>query len=305
VPRAFLIAGAVLGAVLLAGWLAGGGAAVEALARDAARSVQEALARALRALRMGEPGALAGLLAIAFAYGIAHAAGPGHGKVLIGSYALARRTRLLPMAGMALAASLAQATVAVGLVIGGAAVFELTRLELARIAEVALPPFGHAAIALLGLWLAVRGGRGLWRAARGPAAPAAGRRHGAPGAAADCGCGHRHGPSAAEVAAVASWRDAALLIGGVALRPCTGAVFLLVLTWQADILPAGIAGAYAMGLGTATVTVATAALAVWAREGAFASLPGGAARRAAVPLVETMVGAAIAVAGLYFLAGSV
>ena len=89
------------------------------------------------------------------------------------------------------------------------------------------------------------------------------------------------------------WRDALALIAGVAVRPCTGALFVLILTWQMGIGAGGILAAYAMGLGTALVTVGVAAMAVWAREGAFASLPARAISRAA-PVLEITVGAVVA-----------
>ncbi|MFN6977610.1 MAG: nickel/cobalt transporter [Gemmobacter sp.] len=307
--RAVLIAGAIVAVAAALVWASGGDALVEAWARDAARAAQDGLAQALRALRAGEPGALGGLLAVAFAYGVAHAAGPGHGKMLIGGYGLARRVRPGPLMAVALAASLAQATVAVVLVGGGAILFDLTRAELGRLGDTVLPPFGHAAIAALGLWLVWRGAAGLRRSAaarRHQGRHNHGHGHGDDGDHhQDHGpaCTHRHAPTPAEVAALTGWRDTALLIAGVALRPCTGAVFLLVLTWQFGLMPAGIAGAYAMGLGTATVTVAAAALSVWAREGAFAALPGAAGLRAAVPAIEIAAGLAIAATGLALLSG--
>ena len=46
-----------------------------------------------------------------------------------------------------------------------------------------------------------------------------------------------------EVGAVQSMREAALLIGGIAIRPCTGALFVLLITWQMGIGAVGIAGA--------------------------------------------------------------
>jgi ABC-type nickel/cobalt efflux system permease component RcnA len=79
---------------------------------------------------------------------------------------------------------------------------------------------------------------------------------------------------------------------------------VLILTWQMGIGAGGILAAYAMGLGTALVTVGVAAMAVWAREGTFASLPAGAIARAA-PMLEIMVGAVIALVAARLLLAAV
>jgi ABC-type nickel/cobalt efflux system permease component RcnA len=306
--RAVVIAGVVLAAGAAALWAAGGLGAAEVWLRGAQRAAQDALAAPVRALRAGQPGALAALLAASFAYGFLHAAGPGHGKMLIGGYGLARRVPMLRLGGVAVAASLAQAAVAVALVHGGIALFGWTRAQVTGAAEATLLPVGHALIAALGLWLVWRGVRALWpaRAAahgtghatgRGHDHPAHGHAHGAA-----CGdCGHRHGPDLAEVQALSGWRDTALLIGGIAMRPCTGALFLLILTWQLAIPGAGIAGAFAMGAGTAALTVAVAAMAVWTREGAFAAWPGLLRLRATLPAVEIAAGVVMAGAALTLL----
>lgn len=74
--------------------------------------------------------------------------------------------------------------------------------------------------------------------------------HHAPDDAA-CGCGHAHGPTVEEVAAVTSPREVAALILGIAIRPCTGALFLLAISFGLGIPLAGILATLAMGLGTA------------------------------------------------------
>lgn len=293
--RTLLTLALLLAAGLLLLWALGGLDGVAGLARDAQRAAQNAMAGTLRALRAGEAGALAALLALAFGYGVAHAAGPGHGKMLIGGYGAATQVRLVPLAVIALAAGLAQATTAVLLVHGGIAVFDWTRAELTTLGEGALTQASTAAIGLVGLWLVFRGARRLLRGSVPSPGCAASPQVHAEGA--EC-CGHRHGPSAAEVAALTGWRDAAMLVGAIALRPCTGAVFLLILTWRMEIPVAGILGTYAMGLGTAIITAGVAALAVTARDGALLWSGRFGTIRGLAPLLELGFGLLVALLAL-------
>ena len=322
--RAVMLTGLVLVLALAALWLGG---ALDGFARGLAlvqREAQNQLAAAIRALRRGDPGAVMAFWALCFGYGVLHAAGPGHGKLVIGGYGLARRVPVGRLAGLALASSLAQAAVAVALVYAVLAVLGLGRVAVEGAAERWVTPFGHAMIAGLGLWLVWRGVRGLgaWRrpAVEGGAQslaehhdPAHGHAHAQDHHSHDHDhaeehvhgphCGHAHGPTLEQVAEVKGWRDGLALIAGIALRPCSGALFVLILTWQLGVALAGIAGAFVMGLGTALVTSGTAVLSVWAREGALQELGGGRIARM-MPLVELAVGAVIAVAAIGLLVGS-
>lgn len=293
--RVGALAGLVLALLLAASWALGLMEPISAQIAAQQRAVQDALAGAVRALRAGQPGAWSSLMLVCFSYGFAHAMGPGHGKALIGGYGVARRVRLGPLIGLAVASSLAQALVAVALVAGGAFAFGWTRPQMEGLAETALPPLSYALIAGLGLWL-------IWRGARGVRAPRpAVQDHHVHSDA--CGCGHAHGPTPAQVAQVGSLRDAGLLIGAIALRPCSGALFLLVLTFALGIGWAGVAGTFAMGLGTASVTGVVAVLAVWGREGALAALSETRLARV-IPAVELGAGAVIATIALGMLAGA-
>jgi ABC-type nickel/cobalt efflux system permease component RcnA len=297
--RRLILIAAALTFLLLAGfWLTGGFDLLADWARGAQRDFQNATARALRRLKAGETGAILALMAVAFGYGLAHAAGPGHGKVLIGGYALGSRAGAPKLVGLSLAAGLAQATVAVALVLAGVLIIGWGREQLKGVAEDWFAPASALAIAALGLWLAVRGLRHLRRAVATDRNPA--HRHSDAhdhpqdhGATCDH-CGHSHGPTADEIEAVHDWRAAAALVGGVAIRPCTGALFLLVLTWQMGILWAGIAGAYAMGLGTAVITITAALGAALLREGLFAGLARSPVLTLTLPVMEIVAGLLIA-----------
>lgn len=300
--RTFLILGLAVAAVLAVLWLTGGYAALQAWVFQAQREVQTTLAAAVRAIKTGQPGALLGLVTICFSYGVLHAAGPGHGKMLIGGYGVGRRVPVVALSSIALAASLVQAAVAVAVVYAGVAVLGWTRAQMDGVAENIMAPAGMIAITGVGVWLMWRGFRGMRRAwaVDVPAGHHHGHDH---DHAHDDPCGHAHGPGLDEVSALTGWRDTAALIAGIAVRPCSGALFLLILTWQLGIGLAGIAGTFAMGLGTGLVTIGVALLAVWAREGALASLPLSRAARA-VPLFEMAAGALVAAIALSLLSQS-
>lgn len=254
-----LILGAMSAAALWL-WAFGGADQITRLAADMQRDVQNAMAAALRGLRAGEPGALATLWGLCFAYGFVHAAGPGHGKLVIGGYGAGTRVPARRLAGLALGASLAQALTAILLVYAAVLLFGWSRQQMTGVADDLLAPLSYALIGCVGLWLVVRGIRHLRHK----------HDHAHDEDTEVCSsCGHAHGPTLEQAETVRTWRDALVVIGTIAVRPCTGALFLLILTWRLDIDWAGIIGALIMGLGTASITVMVAFAAVGFRESAL------------------------------------
>jgi nickel/cobalt transporter (NicO) family protein len=187
----------------------------------------------------------------AFLYGILHAIGPGHGKVVVASYLATRRTRFLHALEMSGTVAAVQALSAVVLVGVLAAIFGTTGKAILNHAGT-IEMASYIAIALMGLWMA-------WATLR-------------PGPAPACGCGmpHHHDHHAHDHHhhdhAQAPQRSPLLQMlttGGLAgLRPCSGAILVLLFTLANGIFLVGVAATLAMGVGVALTVAAVSVGAV-------------------------------------------
>jgi ABC-type nickel/cobalt efflux system permease component RcnA len=234
------------------------------------------------------------LLAISFAYGIFHAAGPGHGKAVISSYLVANRETARRGIALSFASALMQSLVAVVLVGIGAVLLNATAKTMCgaeRVIEIA----SYALIAAFGARLVWTKGGGFLRALRpqqlAPAMAVAAphhvhdhnhdhhhhdhsHSHAHASVAHDHGdhdhvhdehCGHSHGPDPSELAGPGGWRRGFAAIFAVGIRPCSGAILVLVFALAQGLFWAGIAATFVMGLGTAITVATIAVVAVSAR----------------------------------------
>ena len=266
------------------------------------RAFQNSIALSLRAVRAGQQEAVTALLSACFAYGVVHAAGPGHGKVLIGGYGAAKAVPMLRLSVIALLSSLGQAVTAVALVYTGVSLLQLGRERMISLTEAIMAPVSYGAIACVGLWL-------FWRGLRHFRAtlPATQdhphdhhhhdthhdhSQHDHEGICATCG--HAHGPTAEQVQNATTLRETLLLIGSIAIRPCTGALFVLIITLQMGIAGVGIAGAFAMAFGTATITIAVGLGAGALRGGVLAGWANAPRAAQIAALIELAAGLAVA-----------
>jgi nickel/cobalt exporter len=80
--------------------------------------------------------------------------------------------------------------------------------------------------------------------------------------------GHAHGPEPEELAGPGGWRRGFSAILAVGLRPCSGAIIVLVFALAQGLFWAGVAATFVMGLGTAITVAAIATLAVGFRSAA-------------------------------------
>jgi nickel/cobalt transporter (NicO) family protein len=77
--------------------------------------------------------------------------------------------------------------------------------------------------------------------------------------------GHAHGPEPDELGGPGGWRRGLSAIVAVGLRPCSGAIIVLVFALAQGLFWTGVASTFVMGVGTAITVAAIATLAVGAR----------------------------------------
>ncbi|WOJ91379.1 nickel/cobalt transporter [Methylocapsa polymorpha] len=226
-----------------------------------------------------------GLAGLSLAYGVFHAAGPGHGKAVIASYMLANERVLRRGLVISLAAALLQGAIAIAIVGVAALVLGATAKHMTAAAHV-IETVGYAGIVALGAALVFTKGaalRAAWRAApiaapefasAGFGAAPAGGGLSARFTADDCsadhvhgpGCGHFHAPDPRTLDTGFAWKTALLTVLAAGSRPCSGAILVLVFAAAQGIFLAGVGAVVAMSLGAAATTGALASLAVFAKK---------------------------------------
>lgn len=208
------------------------------------------------------------LILVSFIYGVLHAAGPGHGKAVISSYVLANERTVRRGISLSFLAAFFQALSAIAIVSVLVILLKATSFQI-KGAEAWITTLSWGLIALLGAWLIfgqVRILRRAWRTRNIPASSCAHHgEHGAHAASGDC-CGHAHMPDAHQLTENFSWKKGVMIAASVGVRPCTGAILVLIFALTNGLLWAGIAATFAMALGTAITVSVLAAAAVGSRD---------------------------------------
>ena len=220
------------------------------------------------------------LIGLSFAYGVFHAAGPGHGKAVISSYMVANEVTLRRGIILSFISAFLQAVSA--LVIVGAAFLVLrggtiSMDDATRAFEIA----SFALITAFGAWL-------LWTKTFGHSHAHAHAAHASHDHHAHdhhdhthhdhshhvhahahdevCEtCGHAHVPDPQLIARDFSWKTASSAVLAVGLRPCSGALIVLTFAILNGLYFGGIMSVLAMALGTAITVATLATLAVTAK----------------------------------------
>lgn len=202
-----------------------------------------ALTAAVQAVKAGNA-AITSLATIGFLYGIFHAAGPGHGKGVITAYIVAGKRSVARGLGLSFAAAMLQAVVAIALVGALEFLFRASAVTIGSSAHF-IELVSFAAIAGMGAVLLWSKSGELMQVLNAP---------------------HAGGMDDAELPSVTTgWRGMSAVVLAAGIRPCSGAILLLVFAISQDLFLAGVVGAFAMALGTAITTGTLAAAAVFAK----------------------------------------
>ena len=266
-------------------------------ARDKQQNFYRRLSGAIRGLKSSSP-MEAGwtLVFLSFLYGVFHAAGPGHGKAVISGWVLATENDLKRGVIIAALSAFFQSLTAI-VIVSALLLFVSSAAAMARDVAGFLESASYLMIAGLGLYL-------MWTAVRPQhvhVPVAAAPRHVHAGMAfeivaplapvpdlvpgpvpglvpglvhdhvhgPDCDCGHAHLPEAIQVRGDWSWSRAMALAFAVGLRPCTGALLVLIFSWGLGVYWAGILATLAMGVGVFITISLIAGLAVFAKSAAL------------------------------------
>jgi nickel/cobalt exporter len=245
------------------------------------------------------------LMGVSFLYGIFHAAGPGHGKAVISSYLVANEETWVRGVVLSLLSAMMQAAVAVTLVGIAAVLLHASAATMNGAVNwiETLSYLLIILIGARLLWVKGRAFGGAFRALGRPtgevgAAVTAGlgvqtehshndhghdhdhshdscddhdhAHHDHHGHAHDheddaSAWGHAHAPEPEELAGPGGWRRGLSAIVAVGLRPCSGAILVLVFALAQGLFWVGVSSTFVMGLGTFITVAAIASIAVGAR----------------------------------------
>lgn len=220
------------------------------------------------------------LIGLSFAYGVFHAAGPGHGKAVISSYMLANEVAAKRGIMLSFASALLQGITAITVISAIMLFLRGTGIKTSNLAGT-LEITSYFLVMMLGVYL-------LWTKVV-VKSKAYARRHFQMHAhdhnhdhhhhephpdpnhvhTDDCGCGHSHAADPKMLEGKLGVKEAWSAILAVGLRPCSGAIIVLTFAFLNGLIIAGILSTLAMSIGTGITVASLALIAVGAKNTAI------------------------------------
>lgn len=229
------------------------------------------------------------LIGFSFLYGMLHSLGPGHGKVIVTTYLATHPTKAKTSLVLTIVSAFVQAMVAIVLVSVLVWGFSASMRAVNEKAMLFVSLSFALVVVLGGLicWKSIKqilqamraqkpaslhmmsfraiqsnektnGNKGLV-AKSGDNAPALLKvktRHSTDSHIHNesCGCGHQHVPGADAINRASTWREYVGIIASIGIRPCTGAIMVLLFANVAGLYWMGVLSAIVMAVGTAFTT---------------------------------------------------
>ena len=258
------------------------------------RGLHIKLSDALRAIQIDGFRASIILTAFSFVYGVLHAAGPGHGKVIISTYLLSHESQLRRGIALSFAAALTQGLTAVVIVFFAFWLMKLTMVQTRGVVN-HVEVVSFAMVALVGFYITCMQAQSLRR-----------KIYISGKAIDNCAdgsekCDHHHGLGVSELEKELSLRSFIGIILSIGIRPCSGAVIVLLLAFSLGHVAAGLFAVLAMSLGTAIAIALLAAFSVYFRRTAQRIVDSRHNTRHLVGVIPTIFG--ILGGGLIFIFG--
>lgn len=221
------------------------------------REVNQQMSGLLKAVAENPTKAGGSLLIFSFLYGVLHALGPGHGKIVITTWLATHPSKLKSSIGLTLASSLLQGCVAIGLVVVVLTLLQLPARQL-HLSSFWLEKGSYALVGVLGIMLCWRALKKLRALMQKPKFKAFTPHHVHD---AHCGCGHQHLPTQEQLQSGDDWRARLMIILSMGMRPCSGAIMVLLFSKVIGVFSWGVMSALAMAAGT-SLTITSLALLV-------------------------------------------
>ena len=221
------------------------------------REVNQQMSGLLKAVAENPTKAGGSLLAFSFIYGVLHALGPGHGKIVITTWLATHPSKLRSSIGLTLASSLLQGGVAIALVVIVLSLLQLPARQL-HMSSFWLEKGSYALVGVLGLILCWRALKKLRVLLQKPKFKTFTPHHVHDE---NCGCGHQHLPTQEQLQNGDDWRARLMIVLSMGMRPCSGAIMVLLFSKVIGVFGWGMLSALAMAAGT-SLTISSLALLV-------------------------------------------
>jgi len=120
-----------------------------------------------------------------------------------------------------------------------------------------------------------------------------------------CAAGCKHMPTVDEAEKIESWRDIAALVFSIGIRPCSGALIVLIISWHLGLYAVGALGTLAMAIGTGLIVGAVAIFAATVRDTGLFRLSGdGAISLVSFGRLQVLTGSLVVIVCIAFMVSS-